>query len=131
MSFPGLKIKQNQRRVFQDGKEINLTRLKYSTLVFLASNSGIVLAQTQIFEAVWSMESNSCHSSVTNVIYNLRKKIGCLLFGKKNSGKSVINLPFFGLLQLFSFGVDKLEFIYSSIQEFFQMKYIPRIFHST
>ena len=28
-----------------------------------------------IFEAVWSMESDSCQSSVTNVIYNLRKKI--------------------------------------------------------
>ena len=75
MSFPGLEIRQNQRRVFQDGEEINLTRLEYNTLVFLASNPGIVLTQTQIFEAVWNMDSDSCHSSVVNVIYNLRKKI--------------------------------------------------------
>ena len=27
------------------------------------------------FEAVWNMDSDSCHSSVVNVIYNLRKKI--------------------------------------------------------
>ncbi len=32
LSFPGLEIKQNQRRVFQDGEEVSLTRLEYSTL---------------------------------------------------------------------------------------------------
>ncbi|MEY8492518.1 winged helix-turn-helix domain-containing protein [Lachnospiraceae bacterium 29-91] len=75
LSFPGLEIKQQQRMVLQDGAEINLTRLEYSTLVFLASNPGIVLTQTQIFEAVWNMDSDSCHSSVVNMICNLRKKI--------------------------------------------------------
>ena len=75
LSFPGLEIKQNQRRVFQDGEEVSLTRLEYSTLVYLASNPGIVLTRTQIFEAVWNTESESCQSSVANVIYNLRKKI--------------------------------------------------------
>ena len=59
----------------QDGEEVNLTRLEYNALVFLASNPGIVLTRTQIFEAVWNMESDTCHSSVANVIYNLRKKI--------------------------------------------------------
>ncbi len=49
--------------------------IQYSTLVFLASNPGIVFTQMQIFEAVWDMDSDSCHSSVVNVIYNLRKKI--------------------------------------------------------
>ena len=75
LSFPGLEIRQSQRRVIQAGKEVNLTRLEYSTLVFLASNPGIVLTRTQIFEAVWNMDSDSCHSSVVNVICNLRKKI--------------------------------------------------------
>ena len=44
-------------------------------LISLASNPGIVLTRTQIFEAVWNMDSDSCHSSVVNVIYNVRKKI--------------------------------------------------------
>lgn len=57
LSFPGLEIRKQQH------------------LVFLASNPGIVLTREQIFEAVWNMESDSCHSSVGNVIYNLRKKI--------------------------------------------------------
>lgn len=75
MSFPGLEIRQRQHRVIQGGEDVNLTRLEYSTLVFLASNPGIVLTQEQIFETVWNMDSDSCHSSVVNVIYNLRKKI--------------------------------------------------------
>ena len=75
LSFRGLEIRQQQRKVFQDRQEVNLTRLEYSTLVFLASNPGIVLTRAQIFEAVWNMDSDSCHSSVGNVICNLRKKI--------------------------------------------------------
>ena len=75
LSFSGLEIRQSQHRVFQDGEEVNLTRLEYSTLVFLASNPDIVLTKTQIFEVVWNMDSDSCHSSVSNVICNLRKKI--------------------------------------------------------
>ena len=75
MSFPGLEIRQSQRRVIQGGEEVYLTRLEYNTLVFLASNPGIVLTRAQIFEAVWSMDSDSCHSNVGSVICNLRKKI--------------------------------------------------------
>lgn len=75
LSFPGLEIRLHQRRVLRDGEDVKLTRLEYSTLVFLASNPSRVFTQTQIFEAVWNMDSDSCHSSVVNVIYNLRKKI--------------------------------------------------------
>ena len=75
LSFPGLEIRQHQRRVLQGGEEINLTHLEYSTLVLLASNPGIVLTRTQIFEAVWNMDSDSCQSSISTVICNLRKKI--------------------------------------------------------
>ena len=75
LSFPGLEIILHQRRVLRDGKDISLTRLEYSTLVLLASNPGIVLTRTQIFEAVWNMNSDSCQSSISTVICNLRKKI--------------------------------------------------------
>lgn len=75
LSFSGLEIRQHQRRVLRNGIDISLTRLEYGTLVFLASNPNRVFTQSQIFEAVWNMDSDSCHSSVANVIYNLRKKI--------------------------------------------------------
>ena len=75
LSFPGLEIRQHQRRVLQGGEDVSLTRLEYSTLVLLASNPGIILTRTQIFEAVWNMDSDSCQSSISTVICNLRKKI--------------------------------------------------------
>lgn len=75
LSFPGLEIKLYQRRVLKDGEDVPLTRLEYGTLAYLASSPGRVFTQEQIFEAVWDMNSDSCHSSVVNVIYNLRKKI--------------------------------------------------------
>ena len=75
LSFPGLEIKQHQHRVLQGGEEISLTRLEYSTLVFLASNPGIVFTRTQIFEAVWNMDSDSCQSNISTIICNLQKKI--------------------------------------------------------
>lgn len=75
LSFSGLEIRQHQRRVLRNGIDISLTRLEYGTLVLLASNPNRVFTQSQIFEAVWNMDSDSCHSSVANGIYNLRKKI--------------------------------------------------------
>ncbi len=75
LSFPRLEIRQHQRRVLRDGKDVSLTRLEYNTLVLLASNPDIVLTRTQIFETVWNMDSDSCHSSISTVICNLRKKI--------------------------------------------------------
>lgn len=73
--FPGLEIRLHQHRVLKDGIDIPLTRLEYGALCYLATSPGRVFTKTQIFEAVWNMESESCQSSVANVIYNLRKKI--------------------------------------------------------
>ena len=75
LTFPGLEIRQHQRRVLKDGIDVSLTRLEYGTLCYLAASPGRVFTKEQIFEAVWSMDSESCQSSVANVICNLRKKI--------------------------------------------------------
>ena len=73
--FPGLEIRLHQRRVLKDGADISLTRLEYGALCYLAASPGRVFTKAQIFEAVWSMGSESCQSNVANVICNLRKKI--------------------------------------------------------
>ena len=75
LSFPGLEIRLHQRRVLKDGADIYLTRLEYGALCYLAASPGRVFTKAQIFESVWSMESESCQSSVASVICNLRKKI--------------------------------------------------------
>lgn len=74
MIFPGLEIRQSQHRVLQGGEDINLTRLEYSTLVFLASNPGIVLTQEQIFEAVWNMDG-TIQISGTEYVWELTTMI--------------------------------------------------------
>lgn len=75
LTFPGLEIRRHQRRVLKDGIDVSLTRLEYGVLCYLAVSPGRVFTKAQIFEAMWSMESESCQSSVANVICNLRKKI--------------------------------------------------------
>ena len=73
--FPGLEIRLHQRRVLKDGEDIYLTRLEYGALCYLAASPGRGFTKAQIFESVWSMESESCQSNVASVICNLRKKI--------------------------------------------------------
>ena len=75
MSFPGLEIRLHQRRVLKDGADIYLTRLEYGALCCLAASPGRVFTKAQIFESVWSMDSECCQSSVVSVICSLRKKI--------------------------------------------------------
>ena len=55
LQYPGLEIRQNQRRVLRDGSDIYLTRLEYGTLVYLASYPGQVLSQEQILKpsGIW------------------------------------------------------------------------------
>lgn len=38
LSFPGLEISLHQRQVLRDGADINLPRLEYGTLAYLASS---------------------------------------------------------------------------------------------
>ena len=40
--FPGLEIRLHQRRVLKDGADINLTRLEYGALCYLAASPGRV-----------------------------------------------------------------------------------------
>ncbi len=61
--FPGLEIRLHQRRVLKGGADINLTRLEYGALCCLATSPGRVFTKAQIFETVWSMESESCQST--------------------------------------------------------------------
>ena len=75
LSFPGLEIKHHQRRVLRDGNEVPLTRNEYGVLAYLAAYPGHVFSKEQIFEEVWSMESESCFYVVANTICRLRAKI--------------------------------------------------------
>lgn len=76
LTFPGLTIQPYQHRVLQDGKEVALSHLEFATLLFLAQHPGWVFSKTQIYEAVWKEAGEGCGAAVTNVISQIRRKIG-------------------------------------------------------
>ena len=76
LTFPGLTIQPYQHRVLQDGKEVSLSHLEFATLLFLTKHPGWVFSKTQIYEAVWKEPGEGCGAAVTNVISQIRRKIG-------------------------------------------------------
>lgn len=76
LSFPGLEINFNSRKVMSNGKEISLTAKEYGILCLLATNKGRVLTYSQIYETVWGdFSSGNERSTVGYHIRNLRKKL--------------------------------------------------------
>ena len=73
-TFPNLTIDGEIQKVFQNGKEIALTRIEFNLLLFLAYNAGIVFSKKELFSAIWGSKSEDTLKVVANTISNLRKK---------------------------------------------------------
>ena len=73
-TFPNLTIDGKIQKVFQNGKEIALTRIEFNLLLFLAYNAGIVFSKKELFSAIWGSNSEDTLKVVANTISNLRKK---------------------------------------------------------
>ena len=73
-TFPNLTIDGEIQKVFQNGKEIALTRIEFNLLLFLAYNAGIVFSKKELFSAIWGSNSEDTLKVVANTISNLRKK---------------------------------------------------------
>ena len=76
LTYQGLSIHPHLHRVVRDGKEVSLSRLEFATLFFLANHPGWVFSRAQIYEAVWKEPGEYCGAAVTNVISQIRRKIG-------------------------------------------------------
>ena len=76
LTYHGLRIPPYLHRVVRDGKEVSLSRLEFATLFFLANHPGGVFSRAQIYEAVWKEPGEYCGAAVTNVISQIRRKIG-------------------------------------------------------
>ena len=50
--------------------------ITFATLFFLANHPGWVFSRAQIYEAVWKEPGEYCGAAVTNVISQIRRKIG-------------------------------------------------------
>lgn len=75
LSYPGLEIHLEHRRVFKNGQEIHLSRYEYGILSFMAQHPGQLFTKEQIFAAVWHKDSDSYLRAVTNTISRIRQKV--------------------------------------------------------
>lgn len=75
LSYPGLEIRLDQRRVLRDGKDITLSKYEYGVLVFLAQHPGWLCSKEQIFQSVWHEDSESSLVAIANTISRIRQKI--------------------------------------------------------
>ena len=74
--FDGVVIDRTAKKVFVDGKEINLTIKEYELLNFLTLNKNVMFSREQILDKVWGIDFFGTDRTVDTHIKSLRKKIG-------------------------------------------------------
>ena len=76
LSFSGLKIDRDCRKVIGNGQEAKLTVNEYDIFCLLAANKGRVLTYAQIYDKVWGdLPSGNEKDNMGYHIRNLRRKI--------------------------------------------------------
>ena len=75
MIFRDLVIDANERRVYRNDSEIQLTHTEFDLLAFLASNAGKVLSREKILNSVWGYEYPIETRVIDVHVRNLRRKI--------------------------------------------------------
>ncbi|MCL2633087.1 MAG: response regulator transcription factor [Oscillospiraceae bacterium] len=73
--FRRFTIDTLRRRVIQDGKEVNLSSIEYSLLLYMSENPETLLLYNDLYNYVWESESHGDVRTVMVHISNLRKKI--------------------------------------------------------
>lgn len=75
LAFSKLEIHLKEQVVYYRGESIPMSHHEFFTLLYLAQHPGWVFSKKQIYEAVWK-ESGDGGAAVTNVISQIRRKIG-------------------------------------------------------
>ena len=71
----GVRINTLSRRVFVDGREVELKNREYELLLFLMLNVDTVFDKETIYERVWGMDRDGDNATVTVHINRIREKI--------------------------------------------------------
>lgn len=71
----GLEIQKDSRRVFVNGKEINMAQKEYELLLFMIQNPNRVFGREELFERIWGLDSLGDAATVTVHIARIREKI--------------------------------------------------------
>lgn len=68
-------LQQDSRRVFVDGREIELKKKEYELLLFLMLNADIMFSKETLYERIWGYDAMGDNATVAMHINRLREKI--------------------------------------------------------
>ncbi|MDN3028882.1 response regulator transcription factor [Streptomyces sp. S.PB5] len=71
----GLKMDPQARRVWRDGRELELTRTEFELLELLVRNSGIVLDHSTIYDRIWGYDFGPGSKNLAVYVGYLRRKL--------------------------------------------------------
>lgn len=75
MSFPGVTILTDQRRVLREEQEIALNRLEYQLLLKLAQHPKRIFTREQLCQELYGQEHFEYDNALNCLVSSLRKKI--------------------------------------------------------
>lgn len=75
LSFPNIEIRLKEQTVSCRGQLVTLTYHEFAVLAYLARHPGWVFSASQIYEAVWDRDGESCGTAVASVISQIRCKL--------------------------------------------------------
>jgi DNA-binding response OmpR family regulator len=75
LEFKDLIIDINERRIFKEGSEVDLTHTEFDLLAYLAGHAGKVMSREKILNHVWGYEYPIETRLIDVHIRNLRRKI--------------------------------------------------------
>lgn len=76
LNFADVKVDLESRKVFQDGKEIELTVKEFDLLVELIKNKNIAQYRDKLYEKIWNEPFMGDTRTLDTHIQRLRKKLG-------------------------------------------------------
>ena len=75
ITINGYEIDENQRTVFRNGKQIELTTKEFDLLMLFVKNRGTAFVREQILEKVWDENYYGSDRVVDDTLRRLRKKL--------------------------------------------------------
>lgn len=70
-----LRIIPKCRQIFNNGKEILLTKIEFDIICFLAQQNGQVVTYKELYEAVWNREYLQDDANIMAHVHRIRQKI--------------------------------------------------------
>ena len=71
----GVRLNTETRRVFVDGREVELKNREYELLCFLMLHLDMVFSREELYERIWGLEAMGDNATVAVHINRIREKI--------------------------------------------------------